>query len=196
MSGSREQALVNTQVGTYGTEGEQLDWSYYDTIQVAVATLTHRLFTNPLGSAGKMLDETNLTLAGQIPQGQLLDVRAIKVFYAGSTVKATANVLPLYTLLARTVVSIKLANKETMGQWTLQELLGAATLISLTPTAAGDNIPIIQPRFHGIFPMNKKLILAALTPFEVTLTHSVAPDASLANDRIKISLAGILTRVS
>lgn len=192
----REQALLNTQVGTYGTEGEQLDFSYWDEAIIAAATLTHRLFTNPLGSAGKTLDQTNLTLAGQIPQGQLLDVRAIKVFYTTSAAKATADVQSLYTLLTRTTVTLKLANKENMGVWPLQELLGAASLVALTPTAAGDNIPVIEPKFHGIFPLNKKIILAALTPFEVTVIHHVAPDAALAGDRLKISLAGIMTRVS
>lgn len=193
---SREQALLNTQVGTYGTEGEQLDWTYYDEAIIAAATTTHRLFTNPLGSGGKTLDQTNLTLAAQIPQGQLLDVRAIKVMYTTSNAKATADVQSFYTLLARTTVSIKLSNKETMGQWTLQELLGNAMGFALTPTAAGDNIPLISPKFHGIFPLNVKIILAALTPFEVTVVHHAAAAAALANDRLKIGLSGILTRVS
>jgi hypothetical protein len=193
---SREQALLNTQVGTYGTEGEQLDWTYYDEASMLSTTLTHRLFTNPLGSGGKTLAQTNLTLAGQIPQGQLLDVRAIKAMYVTDAAMATADVQAFYTMLARTTVSIKLGNKETMGQWTLQELIGAATLLALTPTVAGDNIHTIQPKFHGIFPLNKKIILAALTPFEVTVVHHAAPGAALDGNLLKIGLSGILTRVS
>jgi len=193
---SREQALLNTQVGTYGTEGEQLDFSYYDEATIAAATLTHRLFTNPLGSGGKTLDQTNLTLAGQIPQGQLLDVRAIKIMYTSNAVKGTAALQDLFTLLTRTTVSIKLANKESMGQWTAQELMGSALQFAITPTNAGDNIAQLQPKFHGIFPLNKKIILAALTPFEVTVIHHAAPAATLEDDRFKISLSGILTRVS
>lgn len=193
---SRAEALQKVGVGTYGTEGDQLDWSYYDEALIAAATLTHRMFTTPLGTGGKTLDQTNLPLAGQIPQGQLLDVRAVKVSYTTSNAKATADVQSLYTLLTRTTLSIKLQNKETMGQWCLQELFGANSLVALTPTAAGDNIPLIQPRFHGIFPLNKKIILAALTPFEVTLIHHAAPAAALANDRFKFYLSGILTRVT
>lgn len=192
----REQALLNTQIGTYGTEGEQLDFSYYDEATIAAGTLTHRLFTNPLGSGGKTLDQTNLTLAGQIPQGQLLDVRAIKLMYTSNAVKGTAALQDFFTLMARTTVSIKLANKESMGQWTAQELLGCAVGFAVTPTVAGDNISQPQPKFHGIYPLNKKIILAALTPFEVTVIHHAAPAATLADDRFKISLAGILTRVS
>lgn len=193
---SRAEALQKVGVGTYGTEGDQLDWSYYDEAIIAAATLTHRMFTTPLGTGGKTLDQTNLPLAGQIPQGQLLDVRAVKVSYTTSAAKGTAAVQDFYTLLTRTTLSIKLQNKETMGQWCLQELFGSNSLFALTPTAAGDNIPVIEPRFHGIFPLNKKIILAALTPFEVTLIHHAAPTATLANDRFKFYLSGILTRVT
>lgn len=193
---SRKDALDRVGVGTYGTEGDELDWSYYDEAIIAVATLTHRLFTTPLGSGGKTLDQTNLTIAGQIPQGQLLDVRAIKVMYTSGAAKGTVGVQDLYTLFARTTVTIKLQNKESMGQWTLQELMGANTLIALTPTAAGDSIPFIQPKYHGVFPLNKKIVLAALTPFEVTIAHHAAPGATTANDRLKIALSGILTRVT
>lgn len=193
---SRKEALDKVGVGTYGLEGERLDWTYYDTATLAAATATHRLFTNPLGSGGKTLDQTNLTQAGQIPQGQQLQVKAVKVMYRTSAVKATAALVSFYDMLAQTTVSIKLANKETMGQWSLQELLGAATLFALTPTVAGDNIPMILPKYHGIFPLNTKIILAALTPFEVTLTHHVAVNAALAGDQLKIGLSGTLIRVS
>lgn len=193
---SRKEALDKVGVGTYGLEGERLDWTYYDTAVLAAATTTHRLFTNPLGSGGKTLDQTNLTQAGQIPQGQQLQVKALKVMYRTSAVKNTASVVSFYDMLAQTTVSVKLANKETMGQWTLQELVGAATLFALTPTAAGDNIPLILPKYHGIFPLNTKIILAALTPFEVTVTHHVAVNAALANDQLKIGLSGTLIRVS
>lgn len=193
---SRKDALDKVGVGTYGLEGERLDWTYYDTATLAVATTTHRLFTNPLGSGGKTLDQTNLTQAGQIPQGQQLQVHAIKVMYRSAAVKGTVSVQALYDLLATTTVSLKLANKETMGLWTLQELTGAATLFAVTPTVAGDNIYYIQPKFHGIFPLNTKIILAALTPFEVTLQHHVAVGATIATDQLKIGLSGTLIRVS
>lgn len=193
---SRETALQTLQTGTYGIEGDRLDWSYYDEATMAAGTLVHRLFTNPLGAGGKTLDQTNLTIAGQIPQGQQMDVRAVKVMYTTSAARATADVQTYYTLLRSTTVSVKLANKESMGQWTLQELLGLSSAFAMTPTAAGDNIPLISPRFHGIFPLNKPITLAALTTFEVTMQHHVAPGAALNGDRLKIALSGILTRVS
>lgn len=192
----RKEALDQVGTGTYGVEGERLDWTYYDTAQIAVATLTHRMFTTPLGQGGKTLDRTNLTQAGNIPQGQQLQVKAIKIMYKSALVKATAAVQSFYDLLSQTTVSIKLQNKETMGQWKLQELVGAATLFAVTPTVAGDNIYYIQPKYHGIYPLNTKIILAALTPFEVTLQHQVAPAAALVDDLLTVGLAGTLIRVT
>lgn len=190
----RKVALENLQQGTYGVEGEKLDWTYYDSAALAVATLTNRFFTVPLGT--KTLAQTNMTQAGAIPQGQHLTVQAIKVFYRTAAAKATADVQSFYTMLEQTTVSVKLQNKETMGQWTLQELMGASSLFALTPTAAGDNIPLIQPKFHGIYPLNTPIVLAALTPFEVTVQHHTAVAAALATDILKIGLAGTLVRVS
>lgn len=192
----RKVALENLQQGTYGAEGEKLDWTYYDANPLAVATLTNRYFTNPLGSGGKTLAQTNLTQAGAIPQGQHMTIRAIKIFYRTAAAKATADVQSFYTMLEQTTVSVKLQNKETMGQWTLQELLGAATLFALTPTAVGDNIPLILPKYHGVYPLNNPIVLAALTPFEVTVQHHTAVAAALAADILKIGLAGTLVRIS
>lgn len=193
---SREEALTKLQQGTFGEEGEQLEWSYFDTATIAAATLVHRLFTNPLGAGGKTLADTNLTQAGQMPQGQHLEVNAIKVMYTSDAAKATAAVQNLYDLFTETTISVEIANNKSMGQWTIQELMGAATLFALTPTAAGDNIPLIQPRYTGVYLLNVPIVIAALTPFEVTVTHHVAPAAALADDKLKISLAGILTRAS
>lgn len=192
---SRAEALQKVGVGTYGTEGDQLDWTYYDEFLLDSTVLTHRLFTTPLGTGGKTLDQTNLPLAGQIPQGQLLDVRAIKMTYTTMEQRTGAELQMIYTVLTRSTCSIKLQNKETMGQWCMQELFGTSTLIALaegTVTQVGQ----IQPRYHSIFPLNKKIILAALTPFEVTVIHHAAPNILLDDDRIKFYLSGILTRVT
>lgn len=192
----RQEALEKLQQGTFGEEGEVLEWSYWDTATIAAATLVHRLFTNPLGAAGKTLADTNMTTAAQMPQGQHMIVDAIKIMYITDAAMATADVQTFYTLLANTTASVEIANKKSMGQWTLQELAGISFLTALTPTAAGDNIPLIQPRVAGYLILNEPITIAALTPFEVTITHHVAPGAALADNKLKISLCGILTRAT
>lgn len=193
---SRETALMKTQIGSYGSEGDEIDMSYWDTAVLATGTRTHRLFTVPLGQAGKTLDDTNLTVAGQIPQGQNFQVHSIKIFYIGKEVRSDAEVQLIYDVLRMTTITVKLVNKEYMGQWGLFEVLGAASLIAMLPAAAGDNAPMILPRYHGILPLNHPIVLAALTPFEVTMTHHETVNTLLDGDFIKISLAGLMTRVS
>lgn len=192
----RREALDKLGQGTYGTEGEKLRWSYYDRMLVSATVLTQRLFTIPLGQAGKTLADTNLTVAGQIPQGQQLHVNEIFVMYKSAATKATTNVQMIYDMFEQSTLSIKLQNKDAMLQVTLQEVLGASSLIALTPTAAGDNIPLIQPKYHGIYPISPMIVLAALTPFEITIQHHTAPNAALANDVLKVALRGTLFRAS
>jgi len=188
--------LAKLQDGVYGNEGEVLEWSYWDTADIAAATLTHRLFTSGLGVGGKTMADTNMTTSGTMPQGQHLIVDAVKIMYAANDAFATADVLSFYTMLSETTASIEIANKKSMGQWTLQELLGCSLLNPLTPSAAGDNIPMIQPRFTGVYLLNEPVTLAALTTFEVTITHHVAPAAALADDRLKIALSGLMIRAT
>jgi hypothetical protein len=188
------QAIDRLQRGTFGASGEKLDWSYYDRVVLVSTTTTTRLFTVQLGASGKTLADTNLTQSGQIPQGQLFRIKSIKTFYVTNATRATANVQMIYDVLKNTSVQIIIPNKGPMGQWSLMELMGASTLIAVTPTAAGDNIPVIQPRYHGIFPLNIPMTLAALTPFYVEVTHHTAPNAALNDDRIYVSLSGMLVR--
>jgi hypothetical protein len=192
----RANALEKLQIGSYGTEGGETDWTYYDTMIMAAGTAQHRMFTDPLGAAGKTYAMTNLTVAGQIPQAQLMEIMAIKVMYTSSAAKATADLQALYLAFNNTTLALKLSNKDHTFIYTLQELLGTALQFALTPTVASDNISQPQPKFHGIFPLNKKVILAALTPFEVQIVHHVAPGAALNGDFLRVGLAGILTRAT
>lgn len=193
---SREKTLSTLQQGAYGDQGEVLEWSYYDTAVIAAATLRHRMFTSPVGVGGKTLADTNMTQGGQIPQAQKFEASVLKVMYTSSAAKATADLQSLYDLLSESTLEVVVGQTKNMGQWTLQELMGNALQFSLTPTVAGDNISQPQSRSTGIYLMNIELILPALTNFELVLTHHEAPAAGLANDKLKISLAGILARAS
>lgn len=190
-------AMDQLGTGTYGNQAERIDFTYYDEDILAAAGLDVRMFQVPMGGA-KLRDQTNMTQAGMIPQGQKLEVKAIKVMYTSDTtggIKATAaDIQALFTQIARTVVSVKIQGKDTMGEWTLQELLGCSFAVAVNP-AVTFMPPFPEPRFHGIFPLTRKITLAALTPFFVQVTRSVAPTAATIGDRLKIGLNGILTRV-
>ena len=204
MLSATQAAIINQakySQGTYSAGGDQIDWSYYDTMCVPATASIVRYFISSVGqinnhsTAGvaKTLADTNMISSGQIPKSQHHMIKAIKVFYTSHAALATASVQALYTVLKNITVEVIISNKFVYGQWTMQELLGAATLIAETPTAAGDNIPLIQPRFHGIFPLNTFIELAENTNFEIKVTYNSVPAAALVDDLLMVSLYGKLS---
>lgn len=193
-----EQVLQNLGQGTYGRQVERLDYTYYDTAILAAATLQHRLFTQGLGgSTNKTLDITNMPTSGQMPQGQHLSVRSVKVQYMGSAAKGTAFLTDLALAIARSTVEFIIPGKSDLGVWTLQEVIGYKLGISIVPTVAGDNIayPALNC-YAGEYKLRVPIVLASQTPFEVRITHQTAVAATLANDRLQIGLNGVLLRAS
>ena len=195
---ARRNALDKFAKGTYGLGGEALDFTYYDTETLVSTTSTSRLFTAGLGqgSPAKTLDKTNLPTSGVMPQGQNLIVNAIKVWYIGTSSKtATTFLVEWYKTLGNTTVEVLIPGKDNLGQWTLIELLGACTAFDVTGSTSV-NTSIIMPTYKGIYPLNKPIILAAQTTFEVKVTHQTAPSSQLDSDMIRIGLNGILRRAS
>lgn len=190
-------ALDRLQRGTFSNVGEVLDWSYYDTVLLAAATTVHQFFQIGVGSAGKTQDLTNFPATGLMPQGQSLDVRAIKVSYAGAAVKNSAGVNDVLQTMGNTFLEFKIQNKAAVYSKTLIEIMGIPLSVLATPTVAGDFLfQASQGRFVGIDVLNVPITLAALTPFTVTMAHVTAVTAGQANDRVKIVLAGRLIRAS
>jgi hypothetical protein len=175
--------------------GEVLQWSYYDTIALLSTTQVFRMFTTGLSGA-KRLDQTNLSIGGQLPANQKMHIHAIKPFYVTAAAKATAAVQKWYNWLTTTTIEFKIEGKASLFTTTLDELFGMTTKFALTPTAAGDNILFNTPKYSGIYPIKPKIVLAENTVFEVTVTSQVASDASLDGDLFKIGLCGILERRS
>lgn len=192
------EAMAAVQTGTTGTQGDIIDRILWDEIILAAAPLTNRLFQNPVGVGGRLLDQTNNTQTGLMPANRKLTVHAITVEYVTETtggIKATAaDVQAFYTQLARTTAVLFINNRE-FGQWTLQRLFGCCTLIAANP-ALTLNLPLIQPRFQGITPLNRPVEIAGTTQFFVEVTHSVAPTVATIGDRFRLGLMGIETRVN
>jgi hypothetical protein len=180
--------------GTHGAGGDIVDYSYYDTATLATATTTHRLFTAGL-SSGKTKAQTNFPIGGAMPQAQRLTINRLKIMYTAVEARTNAEVQYVYDFLRRTVLSFIIPGKDVQFEALLQEVIGTATLITQTESCALSEIPvIIQPRYHGIFPLNKPIVLAALTPFEVDLTLTAASNAGLDGDLVTVSLNGTLER--
>lgn len=199
MATRSERALSKTQRGTYGSQGEKLNWTYYDTEVVNAAITNVRMFQTPM-SGTKHRGLTNMILGGQIPNGKKFVVRALKCFWisyptGGVTTKTTTiHMEEWFDQLANTTLQIKIDNKDVVFESTLIELFGMATAVAMNTPLTG-NIAFPEPRYHGIFPLPYKITLAALTSFYVEVQHNTTIPASVVGDHFKFGLNGGLLRV-
>jgi hypothetical protein len=196
-------ALKDLKKGTHSIYGEKLDWTLYDTAILASTTTEYKFFqlAEGQGATPKTQNQTNMTSSAQIPTGQRLRTARIKVWYhAGASLIAAqtpeANLKHIYNFIHNSVVRVLIPGKDSILTMTLQELMGVSVLFPIVPTATY-NVPIIQPYFHGIFPLNKKIILAEQTNFTVELkAYASNPNAALNGDTVRIGLNGLLERRS
>ncbi|MDD5061190.1 MAG: hypothetical protein PHS93_08495 [Candidatus Omnitrophica bacterium] len=193
---SNQAALRDIQSGGGTGYNYEKDWTYYDELLIANAIATIRLFTAPLGGPGaRNLSMTNMSLSSMIPSTQKLRIRNLKVAYISTAALGTAAVDTVYQMIRNTSIELQIINRPVDLQLSLWEVFGTSFLASVVPTVAGDNIPVINPRFHGILPLNSEIILPGNTTFELRVTHHVAPGAALVGDSLRFGLNGILEQV-
>jgi|SRR5271169_786411 len=186
--------LQNLQTGAVGTEGNYLDYSYWDEITLAHTTPSYTMFATANGQGGKQLYQTDMVVGASSGQGDRLNVGAIKLFYLGHAAYSEAQMILIYNMLFNTTLEFYVLTQD-YGKWTLAELLGASFNTIMTPAVAGNNsLESSQAKFHGIFPLNLPIPLPALNTFKVVVTPWVATDAAIDGDRLKVVLAGLLER--
>lgn len=191
--------LLKAQQGTFGTGGEVFDKTYYDTLVLDHAnTAGYAMFTIPQGQGApaKGYNLTNMISQSQIAQGHKMTVKSIVIRYMTSAIRGTAAVQLIYDALRNLYGKVVIPGKDNIGDWTFAELIGAASLIALTPTTAGDNIPLIAPQFCGVKHLKIPIVLSALTTFSFQVQPIAATDVALDGDFIQIGLRGILRRSS
>lgn len=191
-----QNTIARQQRGTYSKYGEKLDYSYFDTIALTATGTDYAFFQSPIGQGGKTLVDTNMTLGSQVPQGQKFKVRAIKVAYLSSAIKAAANEQTFYSFLRTSVIRIFITGKDAIYSKPLSEVVGIPIAwCQQDLAAAGAASHASFGRFVGIDVLNVPITLAALTNFEVRLTcTAVGAGSILIGDYVRISLAGILRR--
>lgn len=185
--------LRNLQDGSYSSQGEKITWTYYDEANVPAVAGTVQYFQNPI-SGTKTIGQTNMVSAGQMPQGQKMNVEEIHVQYRSKDgITTIADQLAVNKFLDRAILQFKISNKAPMIQVKLSEILG---LSMMTPTQAGAG-SIAMPQvnlFTGKRKLNTPITLASLTPFNVELVLPDVPDASIVDDVITVNLNGTLIR--
>lgn len=87
-------AIRNSRVNIPGVVASQW-WPLYDyQVKTAAATAQQSFFQQPIGAAGKTLNDTNMDLAGQIPKGQTFQITGIQVeLYPGVELDTAAATL-------------------------------------------------------------------------------------------------------
>lgn len=185
-------AINKLEKGTYNpSQGQKLWWVYYDRAILAVAVQQHALFTVPLGQAGKNLSDTNLTVAGEIPQGQNFTIRGIEMIYWHDAAKSTANYQLYRLMLAQGLLEFWISSKSPQLQINLLQMMGSANDNIVLGTGVGDQASA-KSADTGRFELPVPIVLASKTNFRVDITHTAAVNTVLDDDEIYINLVGEL----
>jgi hypothetical protein len=185
--------MQELKTGTQSTTGvRQMEWSYYDTITLAQATLQTRMFTQGLAGSAKSLWQTNMKLNGLIPTGERMNVSHIKVMYTQPADIASTVLTDINKMLNYTTVEVKISGSDSILTMTVQELMGIPLLASQTALAGMNAVP--NPVFNGVYKLKRPIVFAENQTVEVLVTHQVAIAAGIVGGFLKLSLNGILER--
>ena len=167
--------------------------SIYDTFTyLNTASQQSLLFQN---FAARTLDLTNMTDSGKLPTGKSLMVHSINTYICFPTALNNANLLALYNFLDTTTVEFIKENRAPSFTKTIAMLMGLTSLLQLTPTAAGDNIPIIEPWYKSRFKIDTRALdLGANQTFFVRQTAQAALVAGLNGLKVKYEIDGLMSK--
>lgn len=112
--------LAQLKSGTYGTSGDVIYHTLYDTVKVAGGTiLTQEFFTTPIGAiiggTPKSKAKTNLRDTGKLPAGQAFIAQKIRLGFVNAYTTpegAIDNIATFYNVLAQTNVEIQIVGRE------------------------------------------------------------------------------------
>lgn len=176
--------------GTYGDNGQALWWSYYDSFVFdnAGANPSQQLFfTEPIGTGGKTLQDTNMRAGGAIPTGQNLQAEAIELYYVPSTTKTLAQYQEIIDMIGTGVLILDISSKSNQIELPLVQIFGATIPVATSDVNAN---PISRSDFQGVWQLPIEVVLAAQTTFSMQIDWSVDPVASLDGDKLFLCFVG------
>lgn len=190
---SRAKALNRMQQGTYTADGEGIDWRYYDTVTIPSTSQTLNMFTVAQGG-NKTLADTNMTLNGQIPNGQHFTITDIRITYRSTTgLVSLAEMNEMNAFLDTSVFEFTILNKYPMLQTKVSDIIGMG-LIAPVVVAAGNADNSQMGLFTATFKLKTPITVAGLTSFKCPITLTAAPAASVVGDSMTVYLGGRLVR--
>jgi len=196
-------ALANLGTGTYSAYGDMFDWSMYDSFYLTNGTPEYRLFSVGIGEAdpvtgnNKTLADTNMRGRTVTPKGSKMLVQYIKTFISSDILLDDATMQLMIAVLRNMVVNLSIFGKDTYGQWGLDELMNYYFAALNQPAVTVNTNPATQLRGAAVYPLKVPIVLASQTTFDIIVTPSGGqPDEALDDVKIKISLCGVLARLS
>jgi len=190
---SRRKAAAQLEGKTYGSQKEvKAPWIYYDTYVLAAAAGKVTLFNN---SASRSEDLSNYQYQ-QIPQGQAFDIMAMQLQYVASALKTDAMLNNLVLWMNQAVIEISVANKTPSFQSNLALALGGAMFLRTAPAVTVNSGFMSNYNANGIIPFQKKIYLDQGTKFTVDIKQTIANDAGLTGDKLRVGLIGKLVQLS
>jgi hypothetical protein len=190
---SRRKAASQLEGKTYGSQKEvKSPWTYYDTYILAAAAGKVTLFNN---SVSRAEDLSNYQYQ-QIPQGQAFDIMAMQLQYIGSALKTDVMLNNLVLWMNQAVIEVVVANKTPTFQSNLALALGGAMFLRTAPAVTVNSGFMSNYNANGIIPFQKKIYLDQGTKFTVDIKQTIANDAGLTGDKLRVGLIGKLVQLS
>ena len=151
----------------------------YDSVSFAAgaAFAAQTLFQTIKGQSGKTLAQTNMTLAGALPNPQRLNLRALRVWIANSTVP-----VDLFNLLQNVSIEVKFNGKSYFEGPLGLLTAGCGAMVTAAAqvgTAPAGSAPLFatsngQPDQRNVFSLNQPIMIEQGEPIEVKLNADIA----------------------
>jgi hypothetical protein len=189
----RKRAQSTLEGKTYGSQKEvKAPWIYFDTYILAAAAGKVTLFNN---SASRAEDLSNYQYQ-QIPQGQAFDIVAIQLQYVGSALKTDVMLNNMILWMNQATIELSIANKTPHFQCNLALAMGGAFFVQTAPAVTVNSKFMSNYNANGIISLQKKIQLDQGTKFTFDIKQTIANDAGLTGDKLKVGLIGRLIQLS
>ncbi|MBZ5522255.1 MAG: hypothetical protein LAP21_08435 [Acidobacteriia bacterium] len=151
----------------------------YDSVSFAAAAAfaQQTMFQAPRGQAGKTLAQTNMTIAGSLPNPQRLILRALRIFISNSTVPTD-----MFNLLQNVSVTLNIGTKPYFLGFLGLLSAGCGAMVTAAAqvgTAPAGSAPLFAtsnglPDQRSVFSLNQPITIEQGEPFQVILNPDVA----------------------
>jgi len=190
-------AITKMQKGQFSNISMSMDWSWYDTYKIEAGKVAYRFFSTSQGQENKTEADTNLKTPSEMPQGHQFLCHVVKVMFLGKSemITTAAQLHDINAFFWNAVLHVNFTGKDSMGTWTLHELLGkTASIVYNDSVAINPQLPFEQ--YKNAFALNFPILFPAKQNFTLDLNLNCgAVPISLEDTFLRIAINGELQRL-